>query len=637
MKKQLSFIWMSLLLVLAACSDGLDNIEYNSDSGITVAAPEVTETTGTSLTLTASATGNVGDIVRRGFCYSANAQTPTISDNVVDADENFSASISGLMGSSTYYVRAFVYGNSRYTYSDPVEATTGAMSLDEQLANYVAPDYPDDYSSIADWTNRSQWNLSNVHDPTVVLADDGYYYMYQTDASYGNAHTAGGHFHGRRSKNLVDWEYLGGTMQDAPTWVKEELNAYRAEMGLDPIDNPTYGYWAPVVRKIRDGLYRMYYCIVVDNYIKTGAQNLTENFDNSWTERAFIGLMETSDPASNVWEDKGMVICSSSDRAIDGWGRSSLNNWDAYFQYNAIDPTLVITPEGEHWMIYGSWHSGIAAIQLDPETGKVMETLPSPWDISDNSYGTLIATRQMNNRWQASEGPEIIYHDGYYYLFLAYDALAVPYNTRVARATNITGPYVGMDGTDITNVGGELYPVVTHPYKFNGSDGWVGISHCCVFDDGNGNWYFASQGRFPENVAGINASNALMMGHVRSIRWTEDGWPVVMPERYGAVPQVDITESELVGDWEHIDLSYSYGNQKTSSTMTLSADHTVSAGSWEGATWSYDSSNRVLTFDNGVELYLQRETDWEASPRTHTIVYAGYGDNYKTYWGKKVK
>lgn len=129
-------------------------------------------------------------------------------------------------------------------------------------------------------------------------------------------------------------------MQDAPTWVKEELNAYRAEMGLDPIDNPTYGYWAPVVRKIRDGLYRMYYCIVVDNYDKTGAQNLTENFDNSWTERAFIGLMETSDPASNVWEDKGMVICSSSDRAIDGWGRSSLNNWDAYFQYNAIDPII---------------------------------------------------------------------------------------------------------------------------------------------------------------------------------------------------------------------------------------------------------------------------------------------------------
>lgn len=632
MKKQLSFIWMSLLLVLAACSDGLDNIEYNSDSGITVAAPEVTETTGTSLTLTASATGNVGDIVRRGFCYSANAQTPTISDNVVDADENFSASISGLMGSTTYYVRAFVYGNSRYTYSDPVEATTGAMSLDEQLANYVAPAYPDDYSSIADWTNRSQWNLSNVHDPTVVLADDGYYYMYQTDASYGNAHTAGGHFHGRRSKNLVDWEYLGGTMQELPDWVIPKLNEIRTAMGLEEV-NPSvddFGYWAPCVRKVSSGLYRMYYSIVCPG---------TLSGDGTWSERAFIGLMENSDPANNSgWVDKGYVITNASDKGLDF--NVPTNDWDnCYYKWNAIDPSYIIDNDGRHYLAYGSWHSGIALVELDEATGKVKAELPNPWGTDSDiaAYGQLIATRQMNNRWQASEGPELIYHDGYYYLFLAYDALAVPYNTRVARATNITGPYVGMDGTDITNVGGELYPVVTHPYKFNGSDGWVGISHCCVFDDGNGNWYFASQGRFPENVAGINASNALMMGHVRSIRWTEDGWPVVMPERYGAVPQVDITESELVGDWEHIDLSYSYGNQKTSSTMTLSADHTVSAGSWEGATWSYDSSNRVLTFDNGVELYLQRETDWEASPRTHTIVYAGYGDNYKTYWGKKVK
>lgn len=632
MKKQLSFIWMSLLLVLAACSDGLDNIEYNSDSGITVAAPEVTETTGTSLTLTASATGNVGDIVRRGFCYSANAQTPTISDNVVDADENFSASISGLMGSTTYYVRAFVYGNSRYTYSDPVEATTGAMSLDEQLANYVAPAYPDDYSSIADWTNRSQWNLSNVHDPTVVLADDGYYYMYQTDASYGNAHTAGGHFHGRRSKNLVDWEYLGGTMQTLPDWVIPKLNEIRTAMGLEEV-NPSvddFGYWAPCVRKVSSGLYRMYYSIVCPG---------TLSGDGTWSERAFIGLMENSDPANNSgWVDKGYVITNASDKGLDF--NVPANDWaNCYYKWNAIDPSYIIDGNGRHYLVYGSWHSGIALVELDEATGKVKAELPNPWGTDSDiaAYGQLIATRQMGNRWQASEGPEIIYHDGYYYLFLAYDALAVPYNTRVARATNITGPYVGMDGTDITNVGGELYPVVTHPYKFNGSDGWVGISHCCVFDDGNGNWYFASQGRFPENVAGINASNALMMGHVRSIRWTEDGWPVVMPERYGAVPQVDITESELVGDWEHIDLSYSYGNQKTSSTMTLSADHTVSAGSWEGATWSYDSSNRVLTFDNGVELYLQRETDWEASPRTHTIVYAGYGDNYKTYWGKKVK
>ena len=150
-----------------------------------------------------------------------------------------------------------------------------------------------------------------------MKADDGYYYMYQTDASYGNAHSGNGHFHARRSKDLVNWEYLGATMSETPpTWIKEKLNAYRQEMGLEPIDNPSYGYWAPVARQVSNGKYRMYYSIVITNYIQTGKPEIENNgnFDGSWTERAFIGLMETSDPASNIWEDKGFVVCSASDR-----------------------------------------------------------------------------------------------------------------------------------------------------------------------------------------------------------------------------------------------------------------------------------------------------------------------------------
>ena len=172
---------MSLLTVLAfaACSDGLDNIEYDRNSGITIATAQVTATTGTSLTVTASATGNIDQIVKKGFCYSVNAQNPTIKDNIVEADENFSATISGLTGNTSYYIRAYVYGNSRYTYSDAFTATTESQSLDEQLQNYVAPAYEDNYVDIAAWSNRNQWNLANVHDPTVMKADDGYYYMYQ--------------------------------------------------------------------------------------------------------------------------------------------------------------------------------------------------------------------------------------------------------------------------------------------------------------------------------------------------------------------------------------------------------------------------------------------------------------------------
>ena len=500
-------------------------------------------------------------------------------------------------------------------------------------SGYNAPSYNDDYTSIASWENRSKWNLANVHDPSVMKADDGYYYMYQTDASYGNAHTGHGHFFCRRSKNLVDWEFLGATMTKLPSWVKTKLNEIRTNMGLGAstanfTDDTQFGFWAPCARRVSANLYRMYYVITIPGTI---------NGTGTWSERAFIGMMETSTPANvSSWVDKGFVITNASDKGLNY--NVKQDDWaNCYFKFNAIDPSYIITPNGEHWLIYGSWHSGFAAVQLNASTGMPLKELGNPWGTDISAYGKLINTRQMGNRWQASEAPEVVYHDGYYYMFMAYDELSVAYNTRVVRSKNIDGPYYGMNGTDVTNTGGDAYPVVTHPYKFSdGGYGWVGISHCAVFDDGNGNWFFSSQGRFPKNVGGNTYSNAIMMGQVRSIRWTEDGWPVVMPERYGAVPQTAISEKELIGNWQHIDLSYSYGKQKVSAVMTLGSDHTITAGTWKGASWSFDASTNTLTA-NGIKLYLRRECDWEASPRKTTIVYAGYNDSgTKTYWGKKV-
>mgnify|MGYP002508500651 FL=1 len=61
----------------------------------------------------------------------------------------------------------------------------------------------------------------------------------------------------------------------------------------------------------------------------------------------------------------------------------------------------------------------------------------------------------------------------------------------------------------------------------------------------------------------------------------------------------------------------------------------MTGGQWDGAAWSYDAEARILTVGS-VELYLMRECDWEAAPRTHTIVYAGI-DNRTTFWGKKLR
>ena len=627
--KYLSIIMMfvcSLFIVGCSDDDKIDNTA--SVSNLTIG-----EVTSTSASLSAElSAASMQNFIKKGFCYSTSAE-PTIDNaTLCEMTGDFSATLRDLQPNTTYYVKAYALIGDNLVYTEQKQFTTPSKTLEDQLSEYICPAYVDDYVSMEGWDQRANWNLANVHDPSVMKAADGYYYMYQTDASYGDAHDGHGHFHARRSKDLVNWEYLGATMQEAPAWVKTKLNEIRAEQGLDPIENPSYGYWAPCARKVNDHLYRMYYCIVVNNYIKTGG--LT--YDGSWTERAFIGVMETSDPASNNWEDKGFVICSSSDKGTN-WNRASEGDWNAYFKFNAIDPSFIITPEGEHWLIYGSWHSGIAAVQLNPETGKTLAELPKSYGTAAEiaPYGKLIFTRTNGGRWQGAEAPEIVYHDGYYYLFLAYDGLDIPYNTRVLRSTKVDGPYETLNGavTDASKGANNNPTVLTHPYKFSEGYGWVGISHCAVFDDGNGNWYYASQQRFPANVGGNAYSNAIMMGGVRSIQWESNGWPTVMPERYGAVPQASISESELVGAWEHIDLSYSYGKQRTASEMVLGDNHKITSGAWKGAAWSFNAQTNTLTC-NGVELKVQREVDWEASPRKVTIVYSGL-NGIKSYWGKK--
>lgn len=529
--------------------------------------------------------------------------------------------------------------------SDPSEGTGIQIGTGDGGGNVTEvkiPDYEDDYSAIAGWENKNKWNLANVHDPSVAYYN-GYYYMYCTDASYGNEHlkaTVGKHFPGKRSKDLVNWSYVPGPMNEAPSWVKDSLNNMRARMNLAPIANPSYGYWAPVVRNV-DGKLRMYYCIVVDELIGPGG----------WSERAFIGMCESTDPTNGKWEDKGYVVCSSSDKGLD-WKRVN-NNWEGYFYYNAIDPTyLVDDPSGKHYLIYGSWHSGFALLELNPETGKpVNAPLGDPWSNSvedlTSRYGIRVGTRTAGSRWQGSEAPEIIYKDGYYYLFMAYDALDVPYNTRVVRSDKIEGPYYDITGRNFTNGRGDCYPIVTHPYRFSEGYGWVGISHCCVFSENGGDdWFYSSQARLPEKVGGNAYSNAIMMGHVRRLVWCpasadepDNLWPIALPERYAGISDVSIKKEELVGTWEHIDLAYEYGKQRTAKEIVLKADGSVT-GALTG-TWSFDAAKQWLTFNVGsrkVVVCVEREADWEASPRCATIVYAGTEKSLNaTWWGKKVK
>jgi arabinan endo-1,5-alpha-L-arabinosidase len=134
-----------------------------------------------------------------------------------------------------------------------------------------------------------------------------------------------------------------------------------------------------------------------------------------------------------------------------------------------------------------------------------------------------------------------------------------------------------------------------------------------------------------------------MMGHVRRLVWCpasasepDNLWPIALPERYAAVPDWGtITKDSLVGTWEHINLKYNYGQQDGATALTLNANGTMS-GALTG-NWSYDATKKQLTLGN-VVVCVEREVDWEATPRRVTFVYAGTEKNLNaTYWGKKKK
>jgi hypothetical protein len=166
-----------------------------------------------------------------------------------------------------------------------------------------------------------------------------------------------------------------------------------------------------------------------------------------------------------------------------------------------------------------------------------------------------------------------------------------------------------------------------------------------VWDDGQGNWFFSSQGRKPNDYKdGTWAPNAIMMGHVRRIYWTSDGWPVVSPERYAGVEDAPISVDDLEGTWELIDLSYDYGKMRSPVALTIKksniSDTRVSlSGAFSGSA-VFDAEKNILKITvsgTTFSLNVARELDWEASARKSTIVMAGYRTNTQTYWAKKTQ
>ena len=203
---------------------------------------------------------------------------------------------------------------------------------------------------------------------------------------------------------------------------------------------PTMGnndVWAPDIHKF-NGRYWCYYCV-----------------SEFGTNNSAIGLTSCSSIALGDWRDDGVILTSKS-------GSQS---------FNALDPDLTFDASGNPWLVYGSYFDGIHVVPIDPMT---MKPTGTPTSIAARANGI--------------EGTNIVYANGFYYLFASIDQCCMgvnsTYKIAFGRSTSITGPYADEAGDSMLTGGATILDQSGARWKGPGGEsvyydglGWIIVFH----------------------------------------------------------------------------------------------------------------------------------------------------------------
>jgi len=289
-----------------------------------------------------------------------------------------------------------------------------------------------------------------VHDPSPMMKCDGRYYIYFTGQDIPSI----------SSPDKINW--VAGppafNASNAPVWTTNAVPGF------------TGFFWAPDVVSVNGGYY-LYYAV-----------------STFGSQVSAIGLATNStlDPTlpGYQWADQGPVIQSG----------SGVN-------FNAIDPSVLLLDNGQLWMSFGSFWSGIQMIQLNPATGK---------RISANSTVYALATHPPSTAIEASC---LAQNGGYYYLFVNWDncceGVDSTYNIRVGRSSSITGPYLDQNGVTMASGGGTLFLESTGRF--------IGPGQAGLLVEAQTNW-------FTYHYYDGNNNGAPTLGLGR-MTWSAGGWP----------------------------------------------------------------------------------------------------------------
>ena len=342
-----------------------------------------------------------------------------------------------------------VYIPSNEVSSSSVEEIVSESSVEEKelvTVKYKNPVYDSDFA-----------------DPSYVRCEeDGYYYLFATGTKAKII----------RTKDLVNYEYVGTAFEEKPTWGTWGANV-----------------WAPDVQYV-NGQYVMYYSL------------------SKWDDpNPGIGVATAAHPAG-PWTDRGELFRSES---------IGVNN--------SID-AMVYQEDGRVYIVWGSFR-GIYLVELESDG----LSLKGGIDYAKENK-VLIAGYETSRPLDVStyEGTYIIKKDKYYYIFLSNGQCcsgAYTYNLRVARSESLTGPYVDKNGLDV--LGGDRGITI-----INASADFKAVGHNSVLKDDAGDYWTLYHGYKlnldPETYESkLDTSKRVLLMDKLVF---EDGWPSV----FGGIP-----------------------------------------------------------------------------------------------------
>lgn len=314
--------------------------------------------------------------------------------------------------------------------------------------------------------------VESCADPTIIHGrqpGDRYWYMYcTTDPLNDEDRDPSGNFNFHlipmmRSLDLVNWTYMGDAFSARPPWVASNA-----------------GLWAPEIQFFNNQYY-LYYA-ASDTSLPGGG--------------SAIGVATAPGPLG-PWTDSGAPVVEPHPAPCCPGSR----RW-------VFDPD-VVQVGAQKYIFYGSYFGGISARTLTPD-GLHSDPASQVQITIDNRY----------------EGAEVIFRDGFYYLFVsATDCCRGPltgYSVFAGRSASVLGPYVDREGVSLLDarVGGT--PVLS----MNGNR-WVGTGHNSVFLDYDGQWWtvYHAVDRFDpyfDGAVGFTKRPVLL----DPLDWI-DGWPTV--------------------------------------------------------------------------------------------------------------